>query len=67
ALSARYIHQNHPHAQCGLVFYVDREGSAIVWSDLNAPSQNITVKNPVNGHAHLIYALNIDVITDHDA
>ncbi|MCV5348733.1 replication initiation protein, partial [Escherichia coli] len=53
ALLARYIQQNQPHAQFWLVFDVDREGAAIDWSDLNAPAPNITVKNPVNGHAHL--------------
>ncbi len=61
ALLARYIQQNQPHAQFWLVFDVDREGAAIDWSDRNAPAPNITVKNPVNGHAHLLYALNIAV------
>ncbi|HBK1598594.1 TPA: replication initiation protein, partial [Escherichia coli] len=59
--------QNQPHAQFWLVFDVDREGAAIDWSDLNAPAPNITIKNPVNGHAHLLYALNIAVRTAPDA
>ncbi|POS29173.1 plasmid replication protein, partial [Escherichia coli] len=59
--------QNQPHAQFWLVFDVDREGAAIDWSDRNAPAPNITVKNPVNGHAHLLYALNIAVRTAPDA
>ena len=67
ALLARYIQQNQPHAQFWLVFDVDREGAAIDWSDRNAPAPNITVKNPVNGHAHLLYALNIAVRTAPDA
>ena len=67
ALLARYIQQNQPHAQFWLVFDVDREGAAIDWSDLNAPAPNITIKNPVNGHAHLLYALNIAVRTAPDA
>ncbi|MFY3412203.1 MULTISPECIES: replication initiation protein, partial [Enterobacteriaceae] len=50
-----------------LVFDVDREGAAIDWSDRNAPAPNITVKNPVNGHAHLLYALNLAVRTAPDA
>ncbi|NYY81010.1 hypothetical protein DMI65_04245 [Escherichia coli] len=37
------------------------------WSDRNAPAPNITVKNPVNGHAHLLYALNIAVRTAPDS
>ncbi|MFN0674311.1 replication initiation protein, partial [Escherichia coli] len=67
ALLARYIQQNQPHAQFWLVFDVDHEGAAIDWSDRNAPAPNITVKNPVNGHAHLLYALNIAVRTAPDA
>ncbi|EIW9485977.1 replication initiation protein [Escherichia coli] len=67
ALLARYIQQNQPHAQFWLVFDVDREGAAIDWSDRDAPAPNITVKNPVNGHAHLLYALNIAVRTAPDA
>ncbi|EBY1626332.1 replication initiation protein [Escherichia coli] len=67
ALLARYIQQNQPHAQHWLVFDVDREGAAIDWSDRNAPAPNITVKNPENGHAHLLYALNLAVRTAPDA
>ncbi|EJN3747137.1 replication initiation protein [Escherichia coli] len=67
ALLARYIQQNQPHAQFWLVFDVDRVGAAIDWTDRNAPAPNVTVKNPVNGHAHLLYALNIPVRTAPDA
>ncbi|WP_252996629.1 replication initiation protein, partial [Shigella flexneri] len=67
ALLARYNQQNQPHAQFWLVFDVDREGAAIDWSDRNAPAPNITVKNPVNGHAHLLYALNIAVTPPPDS
>ncbi len=62
-----YPQNNQPHAQFWLVFDVDREGAAIDWSDRNAPAPNITVKNRVNGHAHLLYALNIAVRTAPDA
>ncbi|MWP60483.1 plasmid replication protein, partial [Escherichia coli] len=67
ALLARYIQQNQPHAQFWLVFDGDRVGAAIDWSDRNAPAPNVTVKNPVNGHAHLLYALDIPVRTAPDA
>ncbi|MDW7508727.1 replication initiation protein, partial [Escherichia coli] len=67
ALLARYIQQNQPHAQFWLVFDVDRVGAAIDWSDRNSPAPNVTVKNPVNGHAHLLYALNIAVRTAPDS
>ncbi|MCD3721561.1 plasmid replication protein [Escherichia coli] len=37
------------------------------WSDRNCPAPNITVKNPRNGHAHLLYALALPVRTAPDA
>ncbi|HBB2247469.1 TPA: plasmid replication protein, partial [Escherichia coli] len=57
AVLARYIQHNPPHAMYWLVFDVDRPIAAIDWNDLNAPTPNFTVKNPVNGHAHLFYGL----------
>lgn len=57
AVLARYIQHNPPHAMYWLVFDVDRPVAAIDWNDLNAPTPNFTVKNPVNGHAHLFYGL----------
>ena len=51
----------------GWFFDVDRVGAAIDWSDRNSPAPNVTVKNPVNGHAHLLYALNIAVRTAPDS
>ena len=51
----------------GLFFDVDRTGAAIDWSDRNCPAPNITVKNPRNGHAHLLYALTLPVRTAPDA
>ncbi|PSY85237.1 replication initiation protein [Escherichia coli] len=67
AILARFIQQNQPHAQHWLVFDVDRTGAAIDWSDRNCPAPNITVKNPRNGHAHLLYALTLPVRTAPDA
>ena len=67
AILARFIQQNQPHAQHWLAFDVDRTGAAIDWSDRNCPAPNITVKNPRNGHAHLLYALTLPVRTAPDA
>jgi len=67
AILARFIQQNQPHAQRWLAFDVDRTGAAIDWSDRNCPAPNITVKNPRNGHAHLLYALTLPVRTAPDA
>lgn len=46
AMLARYIQHNQPHAMYWLVFDVDRLGAAIDWNDANAPTPNLTVKNP---------------------
>ena len=67
AILARFIQQNQPHAQHWLAFDVDRTGAAIDWSDRNCPAPNITVKNPRNGHAHLLYALTLPVRTAPDS
>ncbi|ENS2176491.1 replication initiation protein, partial [Shigella sonnei] len=67
AILARFIQQNQPYAQHWLAFDVDRMGAAIDWSDRNCPPPNITVKNPCNGHAHLLYALWLPVRTAPDA
>lgn len=44
-----------------LCFDVDRPFAAIDWSDRNCPQPNVTVMNPANGHAHLIYMLEAPV------
>lgn len=57
AILAKYIQFNQPHAMFWLGFDVDRVGAAIDWSDRNAPAPTLTITNPENGHAHLLYAL----------
>ncbi|MEX0635116.1 replication initiation protein [Serratia ureilytica] len=57
AILAKYIQFNQPHAVHVLGFDVDRAGAAIDWSDRNAPAPTLTITNPDNGHAHLLYAL----------
>lgn len=44
-----------------LCFDVDRPLAAIDWYDLHCPAPNVTVRNPENGHAHLIYMLQAPV------
>ncbi|MEX0635108.1 replication initiation protein [Serratia ureilytica] len=46
-----------------LGFDVDRAGAAIDWSDRNAPAPTLTITNPDNGHAHLLYALETSIRT----
>lgn len=66
ALRSRYIQPNSPTHRYWLVYDVDRPGAALGWSDRNAPAPNITATNPQNGHAHLIYGLEIPVRTAPD-
>ena len=49
-----------------LGFDVDRIGAAIDWSDRNAPAPTLTITNPENGHAHLLYALKTSIRTAPD-
>lgn len=49
-----------------LGFDVDRAGAAIDWSDRNAPAPTLTITNPDNGHAHLLYALETSIRTAPD-
>lgn len=63
ALSARYIQPNGPTHRYWLVYDVDRSGAALDWSDRNAPPPTIVATNPANGHAHLIYGLDVPVRT----
>ena len=66
AILAKYIQFNQPHAMFWLGFDVDRPGAAIDWSDRNAPAPTLTIMNPENGHAHLLYALKTAVRTAPD-
>lgn len=66
ALRAQHIQPNPAYAQHWLVFDVDRAGAAMDWSDRNAPAPNLTVMNPANSHAHLLYALNTPIRTAPD-
>lgn len=61
AILAKYIQSNQPHAMFWLGFDVDRAGAAIDWSDRNAPAPTLTITNPDNGHAHLLYVLKTSI------
>jgi len=66
ALKARYIQANGPTHLYWLIFDLDLCGAALHWDHVGAPAPNITVKNPDNGHAHLIYGLVVPVRTAPD-
>ncbi|ENY9928885.1 replication initiation protein [Pseudomonas aeruginosa] len=57
ALAHQLIQPNTAKRVVCLTFDVDRPGAAIDWSDRNAPAPSLSVMNPANGHAHLIYLL----------
>lgn len=67
AALARYIQPNGPTHKYWLVYDIDRPGAAIDWNDRNCPPPSITAMNPANGHAHLIYGLEIPIRTAPDA
>lgn len=60
ALRCRYIQPNDPCRRHWLVFDVDREGAAFAWEHTVA-EPNITVVNPNNDHAHLLYCLDVPI------
>jgi len=66
AILAKYIQFNQPHAMFWLGFDVDCVGATIDWSDRNAPAPTLTITNPENGHAHLLYALKTSIRTAPD-
>ena len=62
ALKAPYIQPNKPHSKTWLLFDVDRRTSPEqITDDLNLPPPNLFVQNPVNGHAHILYALDVPI------
>ena len=62
ALRLRYIQPNSPALRHWLIFDIDRPGAAWAWENLVA-EPNYTVINPDNGYAHLIYGLQVPVVT----
>jgi hypothetical protein len=61
ALSRRLIQANTTRLHVALCFDVDRPTAAIDWQFRGLPEPNLSVKNPANGHAHLIYLLEVPV------
>ncbi|WP_220733667.1 replication initiation protein, partial [Shewanella morhuae] len=66
AVKSRYIQHNGPTHKYWLVFDVDRLGATMCWEDSGAPAPNIVATNRENGHAHLIYGLEIPIRTAPD-
>ena len=66
ALKSRYIQPNGATHRYWLVFDVDHSNANMNWYDVGAPAPNIIVTNRDNGHAHLIYGLEVSVRTAPD-
>jgi len=67
AMTKRYIQANGPTHLYWLPFDIDRETATFDWEDRHCPPPNITVTNPENGHAHLLYGLEVPVRKAPDA
>ena len=60
AMRRRYIQPNAPVRRYWFVYDVDREGAALAWENV-AAEPNFSVINPANGHAHLLYCLDVPI------
>jgi len=67
AITKRYIQPNGPTHMYWLPFDVDRTTASYDWDDRHCPPPNIVVVNPDNGHAHLLYGLEVPVRKAPDA
>lgn len=63
AIQMRYIQPNRPGMVSYLAFDIDRADAGAAWLDSNAPKPSFIIKNPDNGHAHYLYALEHPVPT----
>lgn len=61
AIKRRYIQPNGPSDLRWLVYDVDRPTAYYDWEERHAPAPNIVVRNRENGHAHLLYGLEVPV------
>lgn len=57
AIQRRHVQYNTPAQVAYLCFDVDKNRAHESWFDANLPAPSLTVQNPANGHAHLLYAL----------
>lgn len=63
AIEQRYIQPNPPGMTHFLLFDLDRPDAGSYWMDANAQPPSFIIKNPENGHAHYLYALQHGVCT----
>lgn len=64
ALTRKYIQPQISKKLIGWMIYdIDRPGAAHAWDDADLPAPTITVINPINKHAHLLYQLTAPIPT----
>jgi hypothetical protein len=63
AIEQRYIQPNPPGMTHFLLFDLDRPDAGSYWIEANAQPPSFVIKNPENGHAHYLYALQNGVCT----
>lgn len=62
AIQKRYIQPNKPNSKLWLMYDVDRATSPDeLTDDLGLPPPNLFIQNPANGHAHVLYSLEVPV------
>jgi hypothetical protein len=61
AISYANIQPNTSGKVVWISFDVDHNDGATAWHRLSAPPPTLSIENPVNGHAHLLYALQAPV------
>lgn len=57
AVKKAYLQPNHNKHIVYLPFDIDRQDAGAAWLDGNVPPPTLTIFNPANGHAHLLYEL----------
>jgi len=61
ALAFSHIQPNTSGKVVWLAFDIDEPDGATAWHHRNAPPPTLSIENPANGHAHLLYALEAPV------
>jgi hypothetical protein len=64
AVKAVYLQPNSSTHQYYLIYDVDRLTAAFDWNDRGLPAPHLVIKNPRNGHCHIIYILDVSVKID---
>ncbi len=63
AIKRRNIQHNPSCHVRAIAFDIDNDNGIYHWYDTGAPKPNYVTVNPDNGHSHLIYMLNVPVVT----